>query len=432
MTNHSVIANKQIQTTDGIITSISESVTQTSPKKEYCKIIDGKNGYVIPGLIDAHVHQHRPEIQDSLTLFKLHIANGVLVVRNLADFPGQDAIESRRQSELKGVIAPKYLTSGPHLNAGNLKTTDDAISTVKTHVEKGYDFIKIHGNLEKRVYLTLLEEAYKARIPVVGHAQRHLPLDYSLRMNELSHVEELVAIALQRGQQPIELKDYIIDDIVKRVKNSGITIIPSLSIIRLIPDYTDEHKFLAMQKRSITRFMAFEEFEWFTNKDNPSYQSAHFKTPFMQKYISDLYLLSQRFTKKLSEAGVPLVAGSDNLGFHIAGFSLHDELEEMVKAGLTPFDALKSATVTSARHLGLQPLLGTIEEGKKAEFLLLENNPLELIQHTRKLNGVMSKGKWHSKQDLDALLCSAAEDRKSAWPPEALAKIEPLFNCKAN
>ncbi|MEO3865878.1 amidohydrolase family protein [Rheinheimera fenheensis] len=430
MVTDSVDFNRRVEVKNGLITTITDSPTLAPPLPKECIIIDGQNGYLIPGLIDAHVHQHRPEIEDSLTLFKLHVANGVLAIRNLADFPGQDAIESKRRSELLEVIAPRYLTSGMHLSEDNLKTPDDAVKLVKLHIDKGYDYIKLRGNLEKSVYLRLLDEAYKANIPVIGHAQRHLPLNYSLRMHELSHVEELVAIAMQNGITPDPKHNNKVDEIVAKIKTSGIAIVSSLSIIAMIPHYTTDIKFQSLKKRSLTRFMAFEEYEWFTNKNNPSYQSAHFRTAFMQKYISDSHILSRQFTKKLVEAGVPVVAGSDNLGFHIAGFSLHDELEEMVLAGLTPFEALKAATVTSARHLGLQPIQGTIEEGKRAEMVLLEKNPLERISHARNPSGVMTKGRWLGKRELNALLCSAAKDREAAWPAEVLQKISPLTFCE--
>ena len=391
-----------------------------------CRLIDGTGKYVLPGLTDTHVHHHRMTMQDPLTLFKLYVANGVTTVRNMAEHgPGQDVIAVRRASN-DGRIAPNYFTSGPQLNGQNLPTVEAAIKAVAQHSARGYDFIKVHGDMAPEVYQALLQQATLAKIPVVGHAQRHLPLHYSLRMNALAHIEELVALLAYPKLQLPAVTDSQLDALVKQVKDSGISVSTTLSVIAMIPEYTDDERFAALKRRGLTRYMAYGEYEWFTDSNNPSYQAAFFRTPHMRRYIADLITTSRQLSRRLADAGVPLLAGSDNLGFHIGGFSLHEEFEQLQLAGLTPYQILQSATVNAARHLGRQALAGTIEPGKQAELLLLNANPLDDIRHSRNIAAVMVRGHYLNREQLDTLLEEAAAERRSEWPEALYQQLDAI------
>ena len=115
----------------------------------------------------------------------------------------------------------------------------------------------------------------------------------------------------------------------------------------------------------------------------------------------------------MHKTGVSFLAGSD-LGnpFIFAGFSLHDELELFVRAGLTPFEALQTATVNPAKYLGTEKSLGTIEKGKLADLVLLECNPLEDIKNTTRIAGVVINGKYLPKSELEKLLAQVEAPAK--------------------
>ena len=116
------------------------------------------------------------------------------------------------------------------------------------------------------------------------------------------------------------------------------------------------------------------------------------------------------------KAGVPMLAGTDcgvDNNYVIPGWSLHEELENLVKAGLTPLDALRMATINAARWRGVESTEGTVEKGKVADLVLLRSNPLEAISHTREIESVFAGGKYYSRSDLDAML-RQVEDRASA------------------
>jgi imidazolonepropionase-like amidohydrolase len=113
---------------------------------------------------------------------------------------------------------------------------------------------------------------------------------------------------------------------------------------------------------------------------------------------------------EMNQLHVPLLAGTDvGLGnpYTFAGFSLHDELASLVQAGLTPLEALQTATINPARFLNKESEFGSIEKGKLADLILLDANPLEDIHNTTKINAVVANGKYLSRTDLDGLLAEA-------------------------
>ena len=110
----------------------------------------------------------------------------------------------------------------------------------------------------------------------------------------------------------------------------------------------------------------------------------------------------------MHRAGVKMLAASDAVVWYVVpGFSLHDELELFVKAGLSPMEALQTATRNPAIYLGLSNTVGTIETGKKADLVLLEANPLENISNTKRINAVVVNGRLIPRVTLDKMLKDA-------------------------
>ena len=109
----------------------------------------------------------------------------------------------------------------------------------------------------------------------------------------------------------------------------------------------------------------------------------------------------------MHEAGVPLLLGTDSFGTVVPGFSIHQELELIVAAGLSPYEALRTGTVNVAAYLGETDTAGTIEVGKRADFILLEENPLTDIRHASSVRGVFTQGNWHSESELASMLAEA-------------------------
>ncbi len=393
MNREIVLHNQRVIIIDGKISKIEPVSAKRA--KDIDSIINAKDKYLIPGLAEMHYHLEN-NVENE---FKLLIANGVTTARNMAEYDGQDQIKIREQANNNEILAPYYVTSGPYLKAKDLQTSTDVVNVVKMHQEKGYDFLKIADNLPKEIYLKLLEETGRYNIPVIGHGQRKLPLEYSLKMKSIAHIEEFMNIfsSEQKGDT-IYLKQAAI-----KIKESGVYVSPTLGIFEMISRYADDEKFEILKRNDEIKYLP-EKYAAYCMSDSTHYRTnSWFTAPESLIRLQNELEWQQRFTKILSNEKVPLLAGSDTYGLFLPGFSLHRELELICGAGVSPYETLRTVTVYPAKYLN-RVSSGTIAEGKLADLVLLNKNPLENIQNTKTIEGVMLKGKWMGRNTLDSML----------------------------
>ena len=405
MDQRGVQLNQRVIVDDDKIVAI-EPASQTASLKAD-KVIDSKGKYMLPGFSETHYHLTSSPAEE----FKLLLINGVTSVRNMSDLPqyeqfGIDIIKVQAQAN-EGLFSPRFFTAGPPLEKHNLKTPADAIAMVKFHISRGYDFIKVHDDFPKDTYLTLLAQAEKAKLPVVGHAQRDLPLDYSLRLKSIAHIEEFIYLYSKEKLND----DGFLQELAQQIKDSGVYLSPTLGTFALIARYADDKRFEQLKNRPETALLAQSNLQQWANDDNSYRQKTWFTAPqSLQRLASELKLL-QRITLFMHQAAVPLMVGSDTYGLQVPGFSLHDEMLLMHQSGIPSYDVLKAATATSARYLGRYAVAGTINKGKNAEFVLLNSDPLKDINNTRDIAGVMQKGQWLDRAALDKLLQQVKDAR---------------------
>jgi len=407
MDKEQVLLNQRVIVEDAKIIIIESAGSPSSVKID--RVIDGKGQYMMPGFSETHYHQTSNADEE----YKLLIANGVTSVRNMAEFDSrhgadQDAIATRKHANKIATLAPHFYTTGPMLDKSNLRSLEDAVAMVKFHQQRGYDFIKVHDNFAQDIYLTLLEQAEKAGIPVVGHAQRDMALEYSLRLTSLAHVEEFMNLFTKKQLAD----DEFLAQIAKQVKASGVYISPTLTTFALITRYADDNRFEQLKDRKETLYLAKSNIEQWGNDNNSYRQSDWFTAPESIIRLDDELKLLQRLTLAFHQAGVPIMVGTDTYGLQVPGFSMHDEMALMADAGMPNYEVLKAATVTSARYLKRSASAGTINVGKNAEFVILANNPLDNIENTKSVQGVMLKGKWLDRTALDTLLADVVISRK--------------------
>ncbi|WP_299248671.1 amidohydrolase family protein [uncultured Aquimarina sp.] len=388
-----ILYNQRVIVIDGKISKIEPVSAKRT--KAIDNIINAKDKYLIPGLSEMHYHLEN----DVENEFKLLIANGVTTARNMAEYEGQDQIKIRQQANSNKILAPYYVTSGPYLKAEDLQTIDDVLNVVKMHHDRGYDFLKIADNLPKEIYLKLIEETTKHNIPVIGHGQRKLPLEYSLKMKSIAHIEEFMNIfSSEQKKDTVYLKQAAI-----KIKKSGIYVSPTLGIFEMISRYADDEKFEVLKRNDEIKYLP-EKYAAYCMSDSTHYRTnSWFTAPESLIRLRNELEWQQMFTKILSNENVPLLAGSDTYGLFLPGFSLHRELELICNAGISPYETLRTVTVNPAKYLN-RVLSGTIAEGKLADLVLLNKNPLENIQNTKTIQGVMLKGKWMDRKTLDLML----------------------------
>ena len=437
------------------------SAAELMPPPE-AEVVDGQGQFLIPGLWDAHVHlvyEAEPAIASAhqLALYRVH---GVVGVRDM----GSDwkRIVELRESLARGEIqGPEIVAAGPFVDGPQpakpavkvASDAEEARQAVRSLAESGVDFVKIQANLSRGAYFAAVEEAAAVGLPVHGHVpdaltapevsaagQRTiehvspaLPSDAAIFFSTSSREQELRAefadLAASRGtegQDPAvraarsaALQLALIEDhsaekaaaLFATLRSNGTRVVPTLiwsqSYIPPSAELLEGPPKQALPQAARERWEGIYE-RYFANAA-PEKLSAN-------QRIAEA---SVELVGALHRAGVEILAGSDSLfGLVLPGFALHQELELLVAAGLTPVEALRAATRGPAELLGQGADRGTVEVGKLADLVLLAADPLADIRNTRQISAVIDGGEHHSREALDLLLAEVVAAGQVASSPQ--------------
>jgi len=379
--------------------------------------IDATGKFLIPGLADAHVHL------ESKIEFALYLANGVTTVFNLDGRPGH--LMWRKQIADGSLLGPTIFSTGPIFH--QKRTAEEDVRLVDQQAADGYDAVKIYNEVSKEEYPALIAEAKKKHLLLMGHVARGPGLAMTLQAGQsIAHLEEIVYTEFN-PQHIDDFEHLVLDEsripaVTKMVKDSGVSVTPTLdNFSRIVLQATDLDAFL---KNPELRYVA----PWTLMQFQPA--NDRYKNRFgPDRYaiLENMLAFQRKLLKSFSDAGVPLMAGTDATEVGpISGFGMHHELQEFVNDGMTPYQALRTAGANVAQYLRQAEVFGTIENGKRADMVLLNANPLENIANTKDISGVMVRGRWLDKAQLDGMMSAVqgkyAEEREKA---EAMLAKDP-------
>jgi len=353
------------------------------------RIISGTGKFLIPGLWDMHVHLWYP--QNQLPTF---IAFGVIGVKDMgSDFrrtsAWRDAIE-------KGTaVGPHILTSGPAVDGhpsedGKLpvivaQNAREARAAFDQLWDLDVDFIKVLSGLSRDAYFALAEQARHWEIPLEGHIPTAVSAWDALEARQRS-LEHLFGV-MKSVSSDEEAIDFFEQCAVR-----GVAISPTLVLWQRMAHNHDDQLKTDVRLKYVPESI---------RKSWPELKDDDEDAPSIRTQIDRIYRLVSLATR----TKIMVLAGTDTGDpYTIPGATLHDELEQLVAAGMTPPQALEAATIEPARFLEWDEQMGTIEKGKVADLVLLDANPLDDIRNTRKIAGVFARGRYFSRRDLDALL----------------------------
>jgi hypothetical protein len=268
-------------------------------------------------------------------------------------------------------------------------------------VEIGYDAIKPYVSMTQSEFIAMMEEANEQKIPVIGHIPSRVRIDdvIKYKMAGLAHVEEL-RYHFYKGYDfsgnaiPYDQIDTTgLDKITKRLQKAGIFVTSSI-----VPC----EEYIERQKDD-SAFFCKPELKYVPLKTLALYKKEGFKT--RDQYPEKEYWLLTTMLKSCHNNGVLIVLGTDSRWMNdVHGFAVHDELALLVENGLSNYEALQAATKNAAISVNAINDWGTIKEGKRADLLLLDKNPLGNINNTRTIAGVFLNGQWLDRTELDKIL----------------------------
>ncbi len=415
---------------DGYISAVLKDDVSIARGQE----IDGTGRYLIPGLWDMHVHWYA---ESYLPLF---IANGVTGTRQMWGFPMHYEWKSRIESSDE-FVAPRISIASTIIDGANkvwpgslsAMTASEGREYVRRFHAMGADFIKVYNNLRPDVYFAIADESQKIGIPFAGHVPGAVSLEAASDAGQKS-IEHLIGIAVALSSDRKQIEEAFVSATTAAERGALLERVIATYDRELLPQFADrlrENGTWQCPTLTVQRNLAYlreraeldqERLQYLPESFTNTWAAAN--SPYYASLSEDDWRLARRnfehskmLVGELNRAGVRIIAGTDVLNpYAFPGFSLHDELELLVESGLTPMQALQAATRNAADFSGQLDVLGTVEEGKIADLVLLDANPLADIRNTTKISTVILGGRAYGRDRLDAMLEAAKSNSDPIMP----------------
>jgi imidazolonepropionase-like amidohydrolase len=425
-TNHTVIFDG-----DEIV-----AVQPASAEVRAAEIVDGSGKYLIPGLWDFHVHlTYDDRFGDSMS--SLFLSYGITSVRDTGGLMHKvlPVVESMRAD---GALAPRVFFAGPLLDGRFVvydgdgrpeigvqnATPEQARETIRELKRQGVDFVKIYEMVSPAVFDAMVETANELGLPIDSHVP--LSMRASIAGPAVDSIEHLRNIEFDCAANAAELHETRLDRLNNPGNLSGAELRSSLHELQRLPSIENydearcDQTIAALGATTMVPTLRLNSFALRPPYQHEAWDEALSRVPAAVR--DDWAPTGQRIAAergdevslfgewshfligRMHAADVPIGAGTDTPIFlSVPGFSLHSELEHLVMAGLSPLEALRAATVVPAEYFALRDDMGTIDEGKVADLVLLDENPLDDISNTRSIAAVVTKGQLLDADHLAAL-----------------------------
>jgi imidazolonepropionase-like amidohydrolase len=424
MTAERILEDRTVLVKGTRIIAIGLSHEVTVP--DNATIIDGAGAYLMPGLADMHMHTRPSWLTDyPVSPLNLYLANGVTTIRCFGPGGGSGQYVLRWRDDIaEGKrIGPTIYSCGPILYG----PVRDPQGVVRAQKGQGFDFIKLYSFVSKEEFHEAIATAQNLGIYTAGHIPFAVGLDGVLSegMNEIAHIEELdfefldfdrskklgrmewfrylMDVAVQQWGESFDLDmealekkhEASVSAVIRKLQSAHVPVCTTLVVGKgIVKKLLEPDAFLARPETIYLPPWYLDAFRHGKEKHQVMFKGNEELAPF--KHKMELVLL-----RRLKKAGVLLVlstdAGTGGMGI-VPGFSIHDELRILVENGFTPYEAIAAGTINAAKVIEKMTganEFGTIEVGKRADLLVVNDNPLEDVVHIKDLRGVMAAGRWY-------------------------------------
>jgi hypothetical protein len=375
--------------------------------------VDGRGKYLMPGLAEMHGHVPGQDAADyAEDVLFLYVSQGALTVRGMQGHPWH--FELRGRVDSGELIGPRLYLSSPPMSGNSVPDAATAERLVREHEAAGYDLLKVHEGLSPAAYQAIARTATELDLMWGGHVPDAVGLDGALaaKQTTIDHLDNYIdaierddsplrdAPPQQRARLPLYADAAKIPGVARRTREAGVAVVPTMALWEVL---RGGHDAAAMRDRAELRYMPPQVVQsWIERVDrtrasvDPAIAAAEIR-------------VRNQILKALHDEGAAILMGTDAPQvFSVPGFSLHREMQVMVDAGMTPYEVLRTGTVAVAEHFGTQAEAGTLAPGKHADLMLLDANPFDDIANAGRIAGVLIRGRWLPRAEIDRRLADIA------------------------
>ncbi|MDW3645970.1 MAG: amidohydrolase family protein [Bacteroidia bacterium] len=378
------------------------------------KVIQAEGKFLMPGISEMHAHIPVAKGEDDAlvreTLF-LYLANGITTIRGMLGNPYH--LTLKEQVAADEILSPRIYTSGTSVNGNTVPSIEVADENIRAQREAGYDFLKLHPGLKMEVFDEVVATAKEVGIKYAGHVSVDVGIRHALK-NDYASVDHLDGyleglVPASAGVNP-NANGFFGFNFTELVDKSMMTELAQLTAeknVAVVPTQTLFTRWLS--PASPEEMAAEPEMKYMNPRTMDSWKKGKFGVLSNEAYSEERYEkyieVRHHILKSLHEADVLFLLGSDAPQvFNVPGFSIHHEIQSIIDAGISPYEVLKSGTINPAKYFKQEGEYGVVKEGASADLILTTANPLDQPATIRDNLGVMVRGKWMPREELDASL----------------------------
>lgn len=418
MDRERIVERQTVIVRDGRIARVGAAARVKAP--DGAVRVDGSGKFLMPGLAEMHGHLPTPLASRELVehILFLYLANGVTTVRGMQGNPS--ALERRAAVASGSLLGPRLFVAGPQFGA-NAKTVEIAENMVREQKAAGYDLLKIQEGSTSAVYDAIVETANEVKIDFAGHVPNEVGVRRAIaaKQKSIDHLDNYLealeadgspvrgADAPTRARElPFHVDEKKIAELARLTRQAGVWNAPTMALWEVF--YSGQTGEAIRDSMPEVRYMPRSTVDQWVHSKNTLLQP--YSNNFMgfgvgSKTGPRVVELRRKILKGLRDAGAGIILGTDSpQTFSVPGFSIHREMQAMAAAGMTPFEILQSGTRNAALYFKILAEAGTVEQGKRADLILLNGNPLEDLSNVARRAGVMAAGRWIPESEIQQRL----------------------------